>query len=169
MTKTRVGLLMGVLAAGLMVGSHRAEARSPLPFFRGVERLVVFCGRPADSGQRAKLCAIAQQVLEELTGATVALGTGGLSDAAAITVLVNGYPVDGPNGPVFVIDIDLLRKGQADQQLFGAPPVLVAAKGLLTAPEEVASGLRRQLAERVVDPWRLAVPAGRTGMGSSRG
>lgn len=166
---TRTGLLIVLLATALLSVPTGADARSPLPLFRGVERVVLFCGRPADAQQRERLCTIAQEVLEELTGEEIAVGTAGLSDAAAITVLVNGYAVDGPNGPVLAIDIDLLRKGLPDQQLFGAPPVLAPANGLLTDLGLVRSALRSQLAERVVDPWRRAVPAGRTGTGSTRG
>lgn len=169
MIRTGTGLLIAFLMAGLLSAPFEADARSPLPIFRGVERLVLFCGRPVEAEQREKLCTIAQDVLEELTGTTIVVGTVGLTDAAAITVLVNGFPVEGPTGPVLAIEIDLLRKGHADEQLFGAPPVLVPAKGLISVPEVVRSELRKQLAERVVNPWRGTVPAARTGPRSTRG
>ena len=168
-TKTLAGLLVGCVSLGLTVGARPAESASPLPFFRGVERFAVFCGRPVDADQRGTLCTIARDVLAELTGRSVAVGTAGLSDAAAVTVLVNGFPTEGPNGPVLAINIDLLRKDQVNAQLFGAPPVLVPVEGLASAPGLVAEGLRRQLAERVVDPWRRAVPAAQSGSAGKGG
>ncbi|WP_028794548.1 hypothetical protein [Thalassobaculum salexigens] len=167
--KTRAGLLMGSVLLGVMLGSQQAQSTSPLPIFRGVERFVVFCGRPVAAEQREALCTIARDVLAQLTGRPVAVGTAGLSDEAAITVLVNGFPTEGPNGPVLAINIDLLRKDQVNAQLFGAPPVLVSAEALVTAPEAVADGLRRQFAERVVDPWRRAVPSAQSGAAGKRG
>lgn len=168
-TKMSVGLLMGGLVLGLLVAPTTAESRSPLPFFKGVERFAVFCGRPVDAAQRETLCTIARDVLADLTGTEIAVGTAGLSDEDAITVLVNGFPTDGPNGPVLAINIDLLRKGQAESQLFGAPPVLVPVDGLRSVREAVASGLRAQFEERVVAPWRRAVPSAQTGSAGKRG
>ncbi|WPZ32806.1 hypothetical protein T8K17_16350 [Thalassobaculum sp. OXR-137] len=161
-----LSLSIAAVASTLLAACPEALALSPQPFFSGVDRLVLFCGRPLDADQRTALCTVARDVLSGLAGREIELGTGGLSDPAAITVLVNGYPMEGPNGPLLAIDIDLLRKDMTDGQLFGAPPVLVPAKGLVTAPEIVGEALRAELAERVIAPWRLSAPAvghGRTG------
>jgi hypothetical protein len=160
---------MAILLSALFAQSEGAEARSPVPFFLGVEHLVLFCGRPTVADQREKLCAVAQETLQALTGAPVPIGTAGLSDTAAITVLVNGYPIEGPNGPVLAIDIGMLRKGQTDGQLFGAPPVLVAADALTTGSPDVVAGLRTQFSQRIVEPWRLAVPHRQNGPAGKKG
>ena len=138
--------------------SPRAGAMSPVPFFAGVERIFLFCGRPVQHEQRTILCAAARQALHDLDAGEVAVGTAGLSDAAAITVLVNGYPVDGPNGPVLAVDIELLRPGRSNDQLFGSSPLLFPANSLITNPDQIVDGLGPELAARVVTPWRLATP-----------
>ncbi|MDF1793284.1 MAG: hypothetical protein P1U88_15325 [Thalassobaculaceae bacterium] len=165
-SRAMTGLATAMLCACL-AGAPSAEARSPLLFFRGVERIALFCGRPLDSELREKLCATARTSLQDLSGTEVTLGTGALSDPNAITVLVNGYPVAGPNGPVFVIDIGMLRKDHVDGRLFGAPPILVGVRDVVTKSSDVADKLKAHLSELVVGPWRqaspLATPTGTNG------
>ena len=156
--KTFAALFSVIFLFACQTFQQRAAAMSPLPFFAGVERLVLFCGRPVQQDQREALCKAAHDVLQELSGGEVALGTVGLSDPAAITVLINGYPLDGPNGPVLAVDIELLRNGRSNDQLFGSPPLLFPVNGLTTNLDQIAEGLGPALSARVVVPWLRASP-----------
>lgn len=140
-----------------------ASARSPVPYFKGVETLALFCGRPSDRTLRMQLCAAARDALVDLTGSDIEIGPQGFSDPRTITVLVNGYETEGPNGPVLAITIDMLRKGHVDSRLFGSPPVLLAPNDLVTKSRETAEKLKAELAETVVGPWRLALPVKKDG------
>lgn len=156
---SRTGAAAAFLLAASLVLPAPARALSPVPLFRNVERLAVFCGRPEGTERRAALCELAESVLEELSGTDVAVGTAALSDPAALTVLVNGYEVEGPDGPVMVIDVGLLRRGHVDGRLYGPAPIVVGADALLTKSSEVADSLGALLFETVVGPWKRASPA----------
>lgn len=156
---TRIVVSAAALLSVSVASVPTALARSPLPFFRGVERLALYCGRPAKAELREKLCAIAQTSLEDLTGMEVVIGTGALGDTSAITVLVNGYAIEGPNGPVLAIEIGMLRKGHVDDRLFGTGPVLAGVDDMDAGPLEFAGKLKARLSEVVVVPWRGTAPA----------
>ncbi|MCR9070364.1 MAG: hypothetical protein NXI18_01465 [Alphaproteobacteria bacterium] len=148
-----------LLLAILLLMPAPAQALSPVPFFQGVERLAVFCGRPTATDLRTALCTLAESALEDLSGSDVAVGTAALSDPNAVTVLVNGYEIAGPNGPLLVIDVRMLRPGHVDARLFGSAPIVVGTDAPLTESSELADSLAALLFDTVVDPWRRAVPA----------
>lgn len=157
------------LASTCILMSIPAQALSPVPFFRGVDRLAVFCGRPDSPPRRAALCRLAAGLLEDLSGTDVIVGTAALSDPAAITVLVNGYEVDGPRGRVMVIDVRLLRRDHVDGRLYGAAPVVVRPDVPLAESSEVADSLGALLSETVIVPWRSAAPSGRPAPADEKG
>lgn len=159
MRRTAMVAAAAILVSAVALVSAPAQALSPVPFFRGVERLAVFCGRPDAAPRWAALCRLAEALLEDLSGTDVIVGTAALSDPAAITVIVNGYEVDGPHGRLMVIEVRMLRRDHVDGRLFGAAPVVVRADAPLTESSEVADSLGALLSETVIGPWRLATPS----------
>lgn len=151
-------LPMVAVLCGAIVGTP-SQARSPLPMFRGVETIAVLCGRPSDAAQREVLCTAAQAALSDLTGRDVRVGASGLSDPRTLTVLVNGHPVAGPDGPLMAITLDMVRKGHADGGLYGTAPLVLAADALVTISQPTAAKLRKFLGESVAEPFRRATPS----------
>lgn len=154
-----------VTAAFLMVltmvgATETATARSPLPYFRGLEQVGVYCGKPAAAGLRDRLCEAARTALEALLGIPVPIGPSLLADPAAITVLVNAHEVDGPSGMIWAVTLDLFRRGQVDGKLTGTPPILLANDEADTVSKDFRIKLEKALKDLVVDPWLVARPAG---------
>jgi hypothetical protein len=155
----RICSVLVVLLASL---GSAAEARSPVPYFKGVERMAVFCGRPADRDLRARLCEEAQSVLSALVAQPVAVGAAGFRDPKTLTVLVNGHEVEGPDGALLVVSVDLLRKDHVDPRLFGATPIVLPVGGVETSLKGFAGKLTALLSEIVLGPWRTANPRERS-------
>lgn len=154
-------LLLGTLVLGMTLAeTGQVSARSPLPYFKGVERLAVFCSRPSEAALRDELCETARATLEGLVGRPVPVGPTLLGDRGAITVLVNGHRVDGPHGPVLAVVLDLFRRDQVDGRMVGSAPILVDAGDGVTFSNDFKIALKRALIELVTDPWHAVVPEG---------
>ncbi len=150
-------VLLWVCAVALTVMEvHPGQARSPDAYFQAVSRLSMFCGAPNDRVLRDQLCGTARGALERQVGHDVAPGPAGFSDPSTITVLVNGYEVQGPNGPLLAITVDLYRKGVVDTRLYGVAPIVVEAPSTETEWQDLAARFEKTLNENVVRPWRAA-------------
>jgi|GEM_PF-6523824 len=152
----------GVVAAGVglacLMASVSADARSPLPYFRGIDTIALYCGSPADDAVRDDLCAVAKRVLDPLVGASVEIGATGFRNPGALTVLVNGHRIDGPDGPVLAVTADLLRKDRVDRRLVRPAPILLPAGEGVTTSLRLENSLKALFTEMVIVPWRTATP-----------
>lgn len=163
---TRFGIVcLWILGLAVMFTSPPASARSPVPFFRQVERVGVLCtvdaafdaaaGVPEDEW----LCRLAR---EELAAALAPDGTPGgwevvalsrnderLADPATLAVLLHANTRGQPAGPALTAFAAALhRSGAGAPPLFLAPPEAVA--GL--SEDQVRAALRRLLAAAAARP-----------------
>ncbi|NQW09481.1 MAG: hypothetical protein HQ481_06330 [Alphaproteobacteria bacterium] len=144
-------ICLGLLST-LDVGE--ASARSPLPYFAGVEAVGIICRSPEDVRLRDGLCETAREILSDQLAILIDVGTAGLNDRRKLHVLISGYLARSPSGePVVIVSIDLLRAGHVDPRLYGPAPILLSSPqpddtGYWRAVERALAGPLEQLVVR---------------------
>ena len=130
------GLLMTLAVLVLMVPGT-AQAKSPIPFFQGVERIGLHCSRlvQADPPIMPPLCDRLAEVIFERYAVQISHGTDGLSDDGTLYLLINSHDwsevsgnpdltVSTDAGPITVFTIGLFRNGHTNPLLRDPTPYL---------------------------------------------
>ena len=130
------GLLM-MLTLLVLMAPGAAQAKSPIPYFQGVERIGLHCSRlvQADPPIMPPLCDRLAEVIAERYAVQVSNGADGLSEPGSLYLLINSHEwsevsgdanrtVSTNAGPITVFTIGLFRSGYTNPLLRDLPPYL---------------------------------------------
>lgn len=137
--RSETGFCGRLLALGLLalMLPEAAQARSPIPYFQGVESIGLHCSQMLDPEVpvMVPLCERLAKVISERHGVQVSNGADGLSDPETLVLLINGHgwgevgggedrTLSTTSGPITVFTVGLFRNGHTNPLLRDLPPYL---------------------------------------------
>ncbi|MBM3600820.1 MAG: hypothetical protein FJX35_21685 [Alphaproteobacteria bacterium] len=160
--------LLGFLALAMIAPA--VEATSPLPVFRGVQRIGLLCRLDSLDGTMSavgaeEICELAQHVwTQSFAGGpkieVVMLrrndervaAQGMLVVALHLVARAGGSDLSSPGGSILALSLGLFRRNPGNDQLFGAAPEAIILSGDEDWRGEMSPALTRLLFAGVAEP-----------------
>jgi len=125
MATVNCACILGLMSI-LVVLSTPSSARSPIPYYKNVERLGLDCRGDLDASQRERICRHLARWLSDRADHPVMVGAPGGPHEDRLTLLVGLDRVTDPGDRDWLaVSLDLFRAGHVDPRLRGPKPVLL--------------------------------------------